>query len=251
MASLGTGWGIEESKAAMKGDYYPEEALDFARKNPKFMEKVESSLLSVHESHASKSFPNLTSSKRAFLTMYVYEHFKLDMCSYGGKNTTDGRSVTDVCWKQGCRVPDILASEVIALINKGIITSDHEAIKNSIFQASILISGFTKGFGTDDVKKIISTFQNEYYPMRKNNSKTEITLLFYERSRAMEATDVIKSSAPPFSVELYTHLKEIGTNQNLEKGEEEKQNSDDSDYEGTYPKKQSHEMDTDGFEIIR
>ena len=42
--------------------------------------------------------------------------------------------------------------------------------------------------------------------MRRNNSKTEITLLFYDRGRAMEANDVIKSSAPPFSIELFTQM---------------------------------------------
>lgn len=130
---MGSSWGIEESKAAQKVDYYPEEALDFAAKNPKFMQKVENSLLEVTQSRCSRSFPNLTSGKRAFLTMYVYEHFKLDMCTYGGRTAAEGRSVTDVCWKEGCRVPEILASEVIALINKGIITSDHEATRNSIF----------------------------------------------------------------------------------------------------------------------
>jgi len=66
----------------------------------------------------------LTSGKRAFLTMYVYEHFKLDSCTYGGK-IGGGKAVTDVFWKEGCRVPEILASEVIALIEKGLMSSNH------------------------------------------------------------------------------------------------------------------------------
>lgn len=52
--------------------------------------------------------------------MYVYEHFKLDMCTYGGKGA--GASVTDVYWKEGCRVPEIMASEVVTLIEKGIMS---------------------------------------------------------------------------------------------------------------------------------
>ncbi len=49
------------------------------------------------------------------MTTLVYEHFKLDMCTFKGTNG----SVTDVFWKEGCRVPEILASEVIGLIEKG------------------------------------------------------------------------------------------------------------------------------------
>jgi len=56
--------------------------------------------------------------------MYVYEHFKLDSCTYGGK-IGGGKAVTDVFWKEGCRVPEILASEVIALIEKGLMSSNH------------------------------------------------------------------------------------------------------------------------------
>jgi hypothetical protein len=49
--------------------------------------------------------------------MYVYEHFKLDMCSY--KGMAADKAVTDVFWKEGCKVPEILVSEVIDLIEKG------------------------------------------------------------------------------------------------------------------------------------
>lgn len=111
-----------------------------------------------------------------------------------------------------------------------------------------------KGFGVDEIKKLITTFQNEYYPMRKGGSSSTgkpIHLLFYERARAMEALDVIRNSAPPFAVELITHLKEIGTNQNPLEKEEEKHHSSDSDSDGTSQKKVAPPKDDDGFTMIR
>jgi len=70
--------------------------------------------------------------------MYVYEHFKLDMCTYGGKKT-NGMIFTDVFWKDGCRVPDILASEVVDLINKGIMKANNEDSRTMIFEATIVV----------------------------------------------------------------------------------------------------------------
>lgn len=88
------------------------------------------------------------------------------MCTYGGKGA-NAKKVTDVFWKEGCRVPEILASEVIALIDKGLMSSNHETTRNSIFEASIVISGIPKGSGLDDVKKLLRGYVNEYYPERK------------------------------------------------------------------------------------
>ena len=45
------------------------------------------------------------------------------MCSYGGKNSA---IVTDVFWKDGCKVPELLVSEVISLIEKGIMSASNE-----------------------------------------------------------------------------------------------------------------------------
>ena len=98
-------------------EYYPEEALAIATKNPRFAQKVEQYLTEVVRNQTARSFLNLSSAKRFFLSMYVYEHFKLDMCSY--KGMAADKAVTDVFWKEGCKVPEILVSEVIDLIEKG------------------------------------------------------------------------------------------------------------------------------------
>jgi hypothetical protein len=98
--------------------------------------------------------------------MYVYEHFKLDMCTYGGK-AGGGKSVTDVFWKEGCRVPAILSSEIAALVAKGVVSADHEATRNAIFEATLAIYGIPKGSGLDDIKKLLRSFKDEFYAERK------------------------------------------------------------------------------------
>jgi len=67
---------------------------------------------------------NLTAEKRNFLVMYVYDCFKLDMCTYGELKTNDMK-FTDMFWKEGCKVPKILVSEVVDLINKGIMKANN------------------------------------------------------------------------------------------------------------------------------
>ncbi len=70
-----------------------------------------------------RSFSGLGSGKKSFLSTLVFEHFKLDMCTYGNKNS---KTVTDVFYKEGCRVPELMVSEVMALIEKGILSAKND-----------------------------------------------------------------------------------------------------------------------------
>ena len=141
--------------------------------------------------------------------MYVYEHFKLDMCTYGGKGGST--SVTDVYWKNGCRVPDIMCSEVVNLISKGIMPNNLQTNISSVFEASIYISNIPKGSGVDDIKKHLAAFQNEFYTERRGTSgpgaRTAL-LHFYSLVRAKDAYAYLKSSPHQFSIgDLMTHKK--------------------------------------------
>ena len=90
----------------------------------KFVTKLESDLTDIVLQKTSKSMTNLSPQKRDFLMMYVYEHFKLDMnVQSSGKGT---KIFTDVFWKEGCRVPEMLSSEVVELSVKGIIKANNE-----------------------------------------------------------------------------------------------------------------------------
>jgi len=96
--------------------------------------------------------------------MYVYEHFKLEMSTYGLRG--GGPVINDVNWKQGCRIPEVLVSDVMELIVKGLLSKDSEAARNSIFEATISILNLPKGSSVDDVKKLMTPFQNEFYAER-------------------------------------------------------------------------------------
>ena len=110
-SAFGSSKEFEENKAGIQLEYYPEDALHLAKQHPKFAAKVEDYLADAVLKKSSRSFVNLSGEKRNFVIQYVYEHFKLDMCTYGGKGGSN--SVTDVYWKEGCRVPEIMASEVV------------------------------------------------------------------------------------------------------------------------------------------
>lgn len=88
------------------------------------------------------------------------------MCNYGNK-VGNGKTVTDVIWKEGCKVPEIMISEVISLIEKGIMSPDREAERNKIFEASLVIYGVPKNIGIDDIKKMFPGYQDEFYPERR------------------------------------------------------------------------------------
>jgi len=106
--------------------------LEFAQKNPNFTEKIEGFLKDIVENKSSKSMTNLKASSKSFLTSYVYEHFKLDMCNYRSK-LGNQMVFTDINWKYECRVPDILVSKVVDLINKGIMEANNAEYRASVF----------------------------------------------------------------------------------------------------------------------
>ena len=134
------------------------------------------------------------------------------MCTYGGKNA---RTVTDVFWKDGCKIPDTLVSEVIKLIERGIVSANTDDNRDQIFEATLAISGVTKGNSIDDLKKFLSNFRNEMYT-QKGKSPGQYYVHFYKKPRARDAFTYIVNTPNQFSnVELIQHKKEIGTNSDL------------------------------------
>ena len=121
--AFGSSKDFEANKDNINLEYYPEEVLEFAGQYPKFVKKCEQQLTDIVLNKSTRSFSGLGSAKKAFLSTLVFEHFKLDMCTYGGKNS---KTVTDVFFKEGCRVPELMVSEVMALIDKGIMSSNND-----------------------------------------------------------------------------------------------------------------------------
>lgn len=141
--------------------------LEFAKEHPKYVKKVESMLTDVVLQKTTRSFSGIGGPKKGFLTTLVFEHFHLDMCTYGGKNS---KTVTDVVWKEGCKVPDILVSELMVLIERGIMSANNEDNKSLIFEATLNISNVQKGTTIDDLKKFLTNFRNEMYAEKGKTS---------------------------------------------------------------------------------
>lgn len=235
---------FEENKAGIQMEYYPEEALEVAAKHHKFVLKAESSLTDVVLQKSSRSFSGLSSEKRNFLAMYVYEHFKLEMCTYGRGGGPGGQPVTDVYWKDGCRVPEILASEVIELIEKGIMSADPDQSRNSIFEATLTVLNLPRGSSVDDVKKLLKAYQNEYYAERRGvpPQARSVLLHFYSGVRAKDAFLFMKNTPHDFhECELVSHRKQVGTNSELD---------EDEDNKPRQRRAERFEVDDDGFTVV-
>lgn len=153
----------DSNQDSIKLEYYPEEVLEFATENPKFVKKCENALTNVVLEKTTRSFTGLSSGKKSFLSTLVFEHFKLDMCTYGNKNS---KTVTDVYWKENCKVPDVLVSEVITLVQRGIMSANNDDQRSQIFEATLYIYGVAKGTTIDDLKKFLVNFKNEMYTQK-------------------------------------------------------------------------------------
>lgn len=224
---------------ALNLEYYPEEVLEFAREHPKFVAKCEKMLTDVVLEKTVRSFTGLTSGKKQFLQTLVFEHFKLDMCSYGARNS---KTVTDVFWREGCKIPDVLVSEVMKLIERGIMSANNEDTRDQIFEATLYITHVTKGTSIDDLKKFLVNFRNEMYS-QKGKQQGQFYLHFYKKARARDALTYIKNTPNQFTnVELITHKKEVGVNADSTPLQAQAQAA---------KKKREKVVDDEGFETIK
>lgn len=117
------------------------------------------------------------------------------MCTYGGKNT---KTITDVYWKENCKVPDILVSELMVLIEQGIMSANHEDNKSLIFEATLHIYNTQKGTTINDLKKFLINFKNEMYA-EKGKQSGQFYLHFYKKMRAKDAYTFIVNTPSQFT----------------------------------------------------
>lgn len=179
--------------------------------------KIEATLIYIAMNKQQKSYANLSSQKKAFLGTMVYEHFNLDMCTYGQQGQ---KRTTDVFWREGCKVPQILCSEIADLINKGIDQVRHESDKATIFEASIHIANVPNGNSIDTLKKFLGNFKNEMYT-EKGKTIGTFNVHFYQKVRARDALSFLQDTANQFSnCTLEVHKKEAGTNEESKTAED-------------------------------
>ena len=138
----------------------------------------------------------------------VHEHFKLDMCVYGGLGQ---KRVTDVFWRDGSKVPEVMCSEIAEMISKGIEEVKTESKMSSIFEATIEINNVTRGNTIDNLKKFLVNFKNEMYT-EKGATQSHFKVHFYSWARAKDAYSYIQYTPSPFAnCSMIKHKQEIGT----------------------------------------
>lgn len=93
-------------------------------------------------------------------------------------------------WREGCKVPEIMCSEIADLINKGISEVRFQADKTTIFEASLFISNVPGNHSIDELKKFLSNFKNEMYT-EKGKQLGQFTVHFYTKARAKDALSFI------------------------------------------------------------
>ena len=79
----------------------------------------------------------------------VFEHFNLDMCTYGSQGQ---KRVTDVFWREGAKVPEVLVSDIATAILKGVEGVRQESSLQNIFEATVFINNVPKGSNIDALK---------------------------------------------------------------------------------------------------
>jgi hypothetical protein len=181
--------------------------------------KIESHLTYIVLNKSSKSYASLPAAKRQYLSLLVYEHFLLDMCSYGHQGQ---KRTTDVYWREGCKIPQIHCSEIADMINKGFDEVTHQSSKTTIFEASIHFSNVQSGYNIDDLKKFLVNFKNEIYT-EKGKAIGSFSCHFYLKQRARDALSYIQNQPSNFSnCQLIEHKKESGTLTIIEESKEQK-----------------------------
>lgn len=245
-AAFSTDEKMEESKEALMEafEYYPEHILEYAAKNTKNSEIIEAKLEDIVRNKGSKSWTNLGGAKRNFIGTYVYEHFKLDMCTFKGTES----AVTDVFWKEGARVPSILATDVVRLVERGLVGASDEQLAR-IFEASVAVSHIPKGSTVNDLKGLLGNYANEFYAEARGEASKcnrNCILHFYKLNRATDAYTELKDGVHQFGgVDLISYRREIGTS-SMPIGFGSGEGQDEP------PRKRNERFeDEDGFTIVR
>lgn len=140
--------------------------------------------------------------KKSFVNTLVFEHFKLEVCSYG-KNA---KNITDVYWKEGCRIPTMMVSDIAQLIEKGVIIED-EINAQSVFKATVSIFNLQRTDTINDIKALLVDFKQNFYSERGKNDAS-VNLHFFDEQDGRDIFTFFKTSVTQFAnVELIVHNK--------------------------------------------
>lgn len=221
----------EKSQKELRADYYPENLIEFAQENLKFVSKLEMILEEVIKTNSSKSLPSFDPAFKRYIAILVREHYNLEMCTYGGRNKSS-KAVTDVYPKEDgtSAIPATLLTDYVKLINKGIVSGDADERKNKLFEASIKISELPIGGSLDDIKRDLIGFHSEFYT-EKIGVRGGFYLHFYNKYRAEEAFKRLRGCGGGYSfVDLIIHGEEKSKTKSTKPSKKKKKK--EIDFEG-------------------
>lgn len=223
---------MKNIKETFEQEYYPDDTIQFAVKDLKFALKVEKILSDIVLTKRTYTFSGISPFRKAFLNTLVFEHFKLDVCAYG-KNA---KNITDVFWKDGCRIPTMMVTEIASLVQKGVL-SDTETHSTNIFKATVTVFNLQRSDTINDIKTFLADFKQQFYSERGQRDG-QVNLHFFNEDEAKDVFTYFKNSNSNFAnVELRTHSKE----------EQEEESKAD---EAGRKKKRKAEVDDEGFSVI-
>lgn len=116
--------------------------------------------------------------------------------------------MTDVYWKEGCKIPDVMISESVSLIEKGLISANNDDNKFMIFEGTLHIHNVQKGTTMTDLKNFLKVFLNDFYSER-GKVMGEFFLHFYKKAQAKNAITFILNTPNQFTnFEFIQHEKQ-------------------------------------------
>lgn len=88
------------------------------------------------------------------------------------------KRVIDVYYTEDSRIPEVLLSEYVRLIQKGVLASSTKERKNP-FNASLYIYNVSREHSLDELKDLINEFKHMYYPEYDNKSLNKAFYLHF------------------------------------------------------------------------
>ena len=181
--------------------------IEFAKENMKFVLRIEKILEAVVKEKTYKTLPDIDPGKKGFVSTLMNENYALEWQTYGGGKTSLKQS-TDVHYKEGeSRIPETLLSDVVKLIQRGILGEPGEQ-KKMLFEATLHVYDVPRGCTLDDLRRSIVGFQSEVYAEKAANKPGSFYLHFYNFYRAKECYKKLKYTPGQFTaVDLISHKK--------------------------------------------
>ena len=143
--------GDDATTKELRADYYPDDLIEWAIDNLKFVKMVEKAMAKTIRDKEPQTLPEQGNWDRRMTGILIREHYLLDWNTYGLIKSK--KRVTDIYYRDGeSQVPTTTLSQYVELIKKGVLSNDQEERKQKLFEASLRVMKMAKGFSGEDLK---------------------------------------------------------------------------------------------------